>query len=95
MSCRSARSELEGGSLGAASSLMSAALSYYEAASLLDDKDVKLMVGCCHSYSPAAARLEGFLCAVTESGLPLVILCTCIGLLLCCQGRINLAQIVV
>ncbi|KAL0047178.1 hypothetical protein WJX82_008722 [Trebouxia sp. C0006] len=40
---RSARSELEGGSLGAASSLMSAALSYYEAASLLDDKDVKLM----------------------------------------------------
>ncbi|KAA6417549.1 MAG: hypothetical protein FRX49_12482, partial [Trebouxia sp. A1-2] len=40
---RSARNELEGGSLGAASSLMSAALSYYEAASLLDDKDVKLM----------------------------------------------------
>ncbi|DBB01005.1 hypothetical protein WJX77_011002 [Trebouxia sp. C0004] len=40
---RSARIELEGGSLGAASSLMSAALSYFEAASLLDDKDVKLM----------------------------------------------------
>lgn len=48
---------MEGGSLGAASSLMSAALSYYEAASLLDDKDVKLMVSC----SAAAASLEGFL----------------------------------
>ena len=54
---------MEGGSLGAASSLMSAALSYYEAASLLDDEDVKLMVGCCHSYLAAAARLAAFLCA--------------------------------
>ena len=54
---------MEGGSLGAASSLMSAALSYYEAASLLDDEDVKLMVGCCHSYLAAAAGLAAFLCA--------------------------------
>ena len=41
---RSARSELETGSLGAASSLMSAALSYFEAASELNPNDTKLMV---------------------------------------------------
>ena len=41
---RSARSELENGSLGAASSLMTAALDFYEAASHLNPTDIKLMV---------------------------------------------------
>jgi len=86
---------LEGGSLGAASSLMSAALSYYEAASLLDDKDVKLMVGCRPSYSAAAACLGGFLCAAFDAVMHLVIVCLWMGLLLCCQGRMYLAQIAI
>ncbi len=49
-------SELESGSLGAASSLMTAALNYYEAASQLDGTDVKLMVSVsCSSCSCQAA----------------------------------------
>ena len=86
---------MEGGSLGAASSLMSAALSYYEAASLLDDKDVRLMVGCRPSYLPAAASLGGFLRAVFDAVVHLVIVCLWMGWLLCCQGRMHLAQIAV
>lgn len=42
--CRSAREEMEAGDLNTAASLMTAALNFFEAASQLNNSDIKLVV---------------------------------------------------
>lgn len=60
--CRSARQQMEAGDEDAAAELMTAALSFYEAASQLNDSDIKLMVSLALSPIMSNAFLQSPTC---------------------------------